>query len=163
MTTKTKKADDLDGLTKSSAQGPAILLVEDNPDDVELTLRAFEKNEFSHGVVVTRDGAEAIDYLFATGAYSERQREDLPSLILLDLKLPKLSGLEVLRKIRDDEMTRRIPVVILTTSDDDTDVINGYDLGVNSYIRKPVGFDVFMETVRQLGLYWLTLNKMPPR
>lgn len=163
MTTKTKKADDLAGLTKSSAQGPAILLVEDNPDDVELTLRAFEKNEFPHGVVVTRDGAEAIDYLFATGAYSERQREDLPSLILLDLKLPKLSGLEVLRKIRDDEMTKRIPVVILTTSDDDTDVINGYDLGVNSYIRKPVGFDVFMETVRQLGLYWLTLNKMPPR
>lgn len=140
-----------------------ILLVEDNPDDVELTLRAFKKNDFRHDVVVARDGAEAVDYLFATGQYSERNPDDVPALILLDLKLPKLNGLDVLRRIRDDETTKRIPVVILTTSDDDTDVINGYDLGVNSYIRKPVGFDIFMETVRQLGLYWLTMNKNPPK
>lgn len=140
----------------------AILLVEDNPDDVELTLRAFEKNEFSHEVVVARDGVEAIDYLFATGQYSGRNIADLPLLILLDIKLPKLNGLEVLRRIRENEATKRVPVVILTTSDNDADVISGYDLGVNSYIRKPVGFDVFMETVRQLGLYWLTTNKSPP-
>jgi two-component system, response regulator len=140
-----------------------ILLVEDNPDDVELTLRAFKKNDFQHEVVVVRDGAEAVDYLFATGPYAERSPTEVPALILLDLKLPKLNGLDVLRRIRDGEMTKRVPVVILTTSDDDTDVISGYDLGVNSYIRKPVGFDVFMETVRQLGLYWLTMNKNPPK
>lgn len=156
-------ADAANDPVQDFSKSAAILLVEDNPDDVELTLRAFKKNEFSHGVVVARDGAEAIDYLFASGQYQGRDRKDLPSLILLDLKLPKVNGLDVLRKIRSDETTRRIPVVILTTSDDDTDVISGYDLGVNSYIRKPVGFDVFMETVRQLGLYWLTLNKIPPK
>ncbi len=162
MTIDTKDVDSATTSTQQPNSGPAILLVEDNPDDVELTLRAFKKNDFPHGVVVARDGAEALDFLFATGEYQDRNPKDVPTLILLDLKLPKVNGLDVLRKIRDDELTKRIPVVILTTSDDDTDVINGYDLGVNSYIRKPVGFDVFMETVRQLGLYWLTLNKFPP-
>jgi len=163
MTTNTLNSKGSTSSKRIPGKNAPILLVEDNPDDVELTLRAFKKNDFPHSVVVTRDGAEAIDYLFATGQYSERQQEDVPSLILLDLKLPKINGLDVLRQIRDHEVTKRIPVVILTTSDDDTDVINGYDLGVNSYIRKPVGFDVFMETVRQLGLYWLTLNKIPPK
>ncbi|MBN2462029.1 MAG: response regulator [Dehalococcoidia bacterium] len=140
-----------------------ILLVEDNPDDIELTLRALKKHNIQNEVVVTRDGAEALDYLFATGAYASRDTTTVPAVILLDLKLPKIDGLEVLRRIRDDERTRFFPVVILTSSKEEQDLINGYKLGVNSYIRKPVDFIQFSEAVRQLGLYWLILNEPPPK
>ena len=135
-----------------------ILLVEDNPDDEALTLRALEKNDIHNQVVVARDGAEALDYLFAEGGHAGRDPEDLPQLVLLDLKLPKVDGLEVLKRLRDDQRTRRLPVVILTSSNEQRDIVAGYDLGANSYIRKPVDFAHFTETVRQLGLYWLVLN-----
>ena len=138
-----------------------ILLVEDNPDDVALTLRAFKKNNIVNTVVVAKDGAEALDYLFCTGAHCERDMEDTPQIILLDLKLPKINGLEVLKKIREDERTRLLPVIILTSSKEQQDLLDGYSLGANSYIRKPVDFDQFIEAVRQLGLYWLVLNIGP--
>ena len=140
-----------------------ILLVEDNPDDVELTLRAFKKHNVQNEVVVVRDGAEALDYLFVTGAYAGRDIDIMPAVILLDLKLPKIDGLEVLRRIRADERTRLLPVVILTSSKEEQDLINGYKLGANSYIRKPVDFIQFSEAIRQLGLYWLIINEPPPK
>ncbi len=139
-----------------------ILLVEDNPDDEALTIRALKKNNILNEVIVARDGVEALDYLFAEGAHAERDRSDQPQVILLDLKLPKLDGLEVLKRIRTDERTSLLPVVILTTSNEEVDVINSYELGANSYIRKPVDFEQFIEAVRQLGLYWLVLNQAPP-
>lgn len=139
-----------------------ILLVEDNPDDEALTLRAFEKNKITNDVVVVRDGAEAIDWLFAEGQYGDRDDSVQPQLILLDLKLPKIDGLEVLRRIREDARTKLLPVIILTTSEEESDRLRGYALGANSYIRKPVDFAQFTEAVRQLGLYWLVLNEPPP-
>ncbi len=139
-----------------------ILLVEDNPDDELLTLRAFKKNNISNEIVVARDGVEALDYLFATGAYTGRDTADTPQVVLLDLKLPRMSGLEVLRKMRSEPLTKLLPVIILTTSNEESDVLSGYELGANSYIRKPVDFTQFLEAVRQLGLYWLVLNQAPP-
>ena len=139
-----------------------ILLVEDNDDDVELTLRALRRNRVANRVDVVRDGAEALDYLFATGSYSGRDVRDAPNLVLLDLKLPKVGGLEVLERLRADPRTRRLPVVILTSSNVESDLARSYDLGANSYIRKPVDFTQFMEAVNQLGLYWLVLNETPP-
>lgn len=139
-----------------------ILLVEDNPDDEALTLRAFRKNNIKNDVVVARDGAEALDYLFGTGAHAGRDPADMPQVVLLDLKLPKIDGMEVLRRIRTDERTRLLPVVILTSSKEEQDLINGYRLGCNSYVRKPVNFDQFLDAARQLGLYWLLLNEPPP-
>ena len=139
-----------------------ILLVEDNPDDQQLTLRAFKKNHIVNELIVVQDGAEALDYLFSTGKFNDRDLSVLPSLILLDLKLPKIDGLEVLRRIRNDDRTKLLPVVILTSSKEEQDLINGYKMGANSYIRKPVDFAKFMEAVQQLGLYWLVLNESPP-
>ena len=139
----------------------AILLVEDNPDDEALTLRAFAKNNIRNPIVVARDGVEALEFLFGTGAHSGRDIEDMPQLVLLDLKLPRLDGLEVLRQIRADERMRVLPVVILTSSKEEQDVIKGYRLGCNSYVRKPVDFNEFVEAARQLGLYWLLLNELP--
>ena len=140
-----------------------ILLVEDNPDDEALTLRALEKTRFGDEVVVARDGAEALDFLFCMNEYADRDPHDLPQLVLLDLKLPKMDGLEVLRRLRADPRTRILPVVILTSSKEELDLIEGYKNRVNSYIRKPVDFTEFVETVRELGLYWLGLNEDPPR
>jgi two-component system response regulator len=139
-----------------------ILLVEDNPDDVALTLRALKKNHIVNEVVVARDGEEALEYLTATGRHAGRAVAVLPQVILLDLKLPKLGGLEVLRAIRANPQTRLLPVVVLTSSSEEPDIIASYDLGANSYIRKPVDFNQFLEAVRQLGLYWLLLNQAPP-
>jgi two-component system response regulator len=139
-----------------------ILLVEDNPDDELLTRRALKRNKIGNDVVVARDGVEALDYLFATGPYSGRDAADLPQVVLLDLKLPKVDGLEVLRRLRADERTRLLPVVILTSSREQQDLVDGYGHGANSYIRKPVDFAQFVESVRQLGLYWLVLNETPP-
>ena len=140
-----------------------ILLVEDNPMDEELTLRALQKSKVLNPVVVARDGVAALDYLFARGVHAGRSLTDLPQLVLLDLKLPKLDGLEVLRQIRQNESCGFLPVVILTSSVEEEDVARGYSLGANSYVRKPVDFDQFSEAVRQLGLYWLVLNEvMPP-
>jgi len=140
-----------------------ILLVEDNPDDVDLTIRALKKNKILNEVVVAADGAEAVDYLFGTGKYAGRDLSIIPQLILLDLKLPKIDGLELLRRIRADERTELLPVVILTSSKEEKDIVNGYKLGANSYIRKPVDFNQFIEAVKYLGLYWLVLNEPPPR
>ena len=140
-----------------------ILLVEDNPDDEALTLRALKKNNILNEVVVARDGVEALDYLFGKGVYADRDMSVMPHLILLDLKLPKMDGLEVLRHLRTDDRTRILPVVILTSSKEEQDLINGYSLGANSYVRKPVDFSQFSEAVRQLGLYWFVLNESPPR
>ncbi len=142
--------------------GDVILLVEDNPDDVELTLRAFKKNNMLNDVVVARDGVEALDYLFDAGACEGRHPAGAPSLVLLDLNLPKVGGLEVLRRIRADERTRLLPVVILTSSKEERDLVESYSHGANSYIRKPVDFVEFIEAVRQLGVYWLLLNEVPP-
>jgi len=140
-----------------------LLLVEDNPSDVGLTERALQKARIANEMVVAQDGQEALDFLWAEGAYAGRDAADLPSLVLLDLKLPKVSGLDVLRRIRGDARTRRLPVVILTTSKEEQDVAAGYELGANSYIRKPVDFHQFAAAVEQLGLYWLVLNEAPPK
>lgn len=139
-----------------------ILLVEDDPDDVELTLRALRKNNITNKVDLARDGAEALDYLFGTGPYSGRDTSLMPTVILLDLKLPKIDGFEVLRRLRADGRTKLLPVVILTSSKEEQDIVNGYSRGCNSYVRKPVDFAQFSEAVRQLGLYWLLLNESPP-
>lgn len=143
-------------------QDKVIFLVEDNPDDVELTLRALKKNNILNEVVVAQDGAEALDYLFGRGEYASRDMAVMPAVILLDLKLPRIDGLEVLQRIRSEERTKLLPVVILTSSKEEQDVVSGYRLGANSYVRKPVNFDEFLEAVRQLGLYWLLLNEPPP-
>lgn len=137
-----------------------MLLVEDNEDDVELTMRALKKNNLENEVVVVRDGAEALEYLFRTGAYASRDAE-LPEVVLLDLNLPRIGGLEVLKRIRSDERTRSLPVVILTSSAEDRDLVESYERGANSYVRKPVDFSDFQEATRQLGLYWLVLNRRP--
>ena len=140
----------------------AILLVEDNPDDEALTLRALKKNNIKNEVVIAHDGAEALDYLFGTGKYAGRNTDVLPQVVLLDLKLPKVEGLEVLRRVRADKRTKLLPVVILTSSNEEQDRIDGYGLGANSYVRKPVDFNQFIDAARQLGLYWLILNEAPP-
>jgi two-component system, response regulator len=139
-----------------------ILLVEDNADDEKLTLRALSKNNISNEVVVARNGVEALDYLFGTGAHAGRNLSVMPQVVLLDLKLPKVDGLEVLRRVRADDRTKLLPIVILTSSNEEADRINGYGLGANSYVRKPVDFNQFLEAVRQLGLYWLVLNEPSP-
>ena len=136
-----------------------ILLVEDNPRDVEMTLRALKKRNLANQVHVVKDGAEALDFLFATGAYAARDMNHVPKVVLLDLKLPKVSGLEVLKKIKGDERTRTIPVVVLTSSQEEKDMVESYRLGVNSYIVKPVDFDKFVESVGEMGFYWLLVNK----
>jgi len=140
-----------------------ILLVEDNPDDEELTLHALRKNKIGNRVVVVHDGVEALDFLFCTNTYAERDPYDMPQIILLDIKLPKLDGLQVLRRIRADERTRLLPVVILTSSNEEQDLLESYKSGANSYIRKPVDFTQFAEAIRELGLYWLVLNAPPPK
>ena len=139
----------------------SILLVEDNPDDVTLTLRAFRKNKIANKVVVARDGVEALDYLFCQGTHAKRDPEDMPRLILLDLKLPKLDGLQVLERLRANQRTKLLPVVILTSSKEEQDLISGYKCGANSYVRKPVDFNKFVEAVHQIGLYWLLINEPP--
>jgi two-component system response regulator len=139
-----------------------ILLVEDRADDVELTIRAFEKANVANEIVVAGDGEEAIDYLFATGRHTGRDPKVMPQVVLLDLKLPKIDGLGVLRRMRADERTRRLPVVIMTSSNEERDVISGYDLGANSFVRKPVDFVQFVEAARLLGLYWLVMNEPAP-
>ena len=144
-------------------EAKVVLLVEDNPDDALLILRALKKNEVKNEVIVARDGVEALDYLFGTGIYAGRDTTVMPQLILLDLRLPKIDGLEVLRRVRDDERTKLLPLVVLTSSRDDQDLIEGYGLHANSYVCKPVGFERFVEAVRQLKLYWLILNEPPPR
>ena len=139
-----------------------ILLIEDNSSDEELTLRAFKKANIANQVVVARDGATALDYLFGRGSYAGRNVDDVPQVVLLDLNLPKIGGLDVLRAIRSDERTKLVPVVILTSSKENEDRLGGYELGANSYIVKPVDFTQFADAVRQLGLYWLVLNQSPP-
>ena len=139
-----------------------ILLVEDNPDDEALTLRSLSKSKILNNVVVARDGVEALDYLFGTGPYEGRDKRILPQLVLLDLKLPKIDGLEVLKRIRSDPLTKFLPVVILTSSDEERDLVESYELGANSYVCKPVDFNQFADAVRQLELYWLVLNQSPP-
>jgi two-component system response regulator len=138
-----------------------ILLVEDNPTDAELTIRALKKKNLANNLVWVKDGAEALDFLFATGEYADRSEKELPKLVLLDLRMPKVDGLEVLQRIKADERTRKIPVVVLTSSKEDKDIVESYKLGVNSYVSKPVEFDEFTEAVSTLGLYWILLNKPP--
>jgi CheY-like chemotaxis protein len=138
-----------------------ILLVEDNPDDEALAIRALKKSNLANEIAVARDGVEALDFLFCEGSYADRDPHDIPVVILLDLKLPKVDGLEVLKRIKSDERTRRLPVVIMTSSSEEQDIVSSYDLGANSYIRKPVDFNRFTEAVAQLGLYWLVLNEVP--
>jgi len=139
-----------------------ILLVEDNPKDEALTLRALRKSKVANEVAVVRDGVEALDYLFATGSHAGRDMREMPQVVLLDLKLPKVDGLQVLQAIRADERTRRLPVVVFTSSSEQEDLIKSYNLGANSYVRKPVDFEQFLEATRQLGLYWLVLNQLAP-
>ncbi len=139
-----------------------ILLVEDNLDDVELTLRAFRKNNIANHMKVVHDGVEALDYLFCRGAYSDRKMDEMPKLILLDLKLPKMNGLQVLEQLRANEPTKMVPVVILTSSKEEADLISSYKSGANSYVRKPVDFNQFVEAVKNIGLYWLLINEPPP-
>jgi two-component system response regulator len=143
--------------------GNVVLLVEDNPDDEALTIRALKKNKVVNEVVVARDGVEALEYLFGEGAHAGRDTREMPQVVLLDLKLPKLDGLGVLRRLRADERTKLLPVVILTSSNEEQDRMTGYGLGANSYVRKPVDFDQFVTAAAQLGLYWLVLNEPPPR
>lgn len=139
-----------------------ILLVEDNPNDAELAMRALKKHNLAYSIIWVKDGAEALDFIFARGAYSDRDINNIPKVILLDLRLPKVDGLEVLRAVKSDERTKLIPVVVLTSSREDRDIVESYNLGVNSYITKPVDFEAFVNTVKELGMYWLLLNK-PPR
>lgn len=139
----------------------SILLVEDNPDDEALTRRAFHKNNIANEIIVAHDGVEALDYLFGTGAHAGRDLRDLPQVVLLDLKLPRIDGLEVLRRIRADPRTQLLPVVVLTSSKEEQDLVSSYRFGCNSYVRKPVNFDEFIESARQLGLYWLLINESP--
>jgi two-component system response regulator len=139
-----------------------ILLVEDNPKDEALTLRALKKSKIANSVVVVRDGVEALDYLFGRGAYSDPASHVMPQLVLLDLKLPKVDGLEVLQQVRANERTRRLPIVVFTSSSEEEDLLNSYSLGANSYVRKPVEFEEFVEATKQLGLYWLVLNQAAP-
>ena len=148
-------------MSSPAASGRFILLVEDNPQDELLTLRALTKNKIANEVIVVRDGEEALDFVFARGAYAHRDHHDHPQVILLDIKLPKLDGLEVLKTIRSDERTRLIPIVLLTTSNEENDLMMGYNLGANSYVRKPVDFNEFSDAIRNLGLYWLVLNQTP--
>jgi two-component system response regulator len=150
-------------MATTQSTGRVILLVEDNPDDQELTLRALAANHIMNEVVVAQDGVEALDYLFGEGKWAGRDTSLQPQVVLLDLKLPRVDGLEVLGRIRGDERTRLLPVVILTSSREDRDLVEGYGRGANSYVRKPVDFSEFREAVRQLGLYWLLLNESPPR
>jgi len=138
-----------------------ILLVEDNPNDIELALRALKKHNLANKVHVVKDGAEALDYIFGTGSYVSRDVNNKPKVVFLDLKLPKVDGLEVLRRIKSDEITKVIPIVVLTSSTEERDIIESYQLGVNSYIVKPIDFDKFMDAVSELGLYWLLLNQPP--
>ena len=140
----------------------SILLVEDNPDDIELTMRAFRKNKIANELVVARDGVEALDYLFCKGAYCNRDIRDVPRLILLDLKLPKMDGLQVLERLRYDGYTKLVPVVILTSSKEEQDLVAGYKYGANSYVRKPINFNDFVDAARNIGLYWLLINEPPP-
>lgn len=144
-----------------STNSKTILLVEDNPDDEALAIRALKRNHISNEIVVVHDGVEALDYLFGTGVYAGRDISLKPTVILLDLKLPRIDGMEVLRRLREDERTKLLPVVILTTSSEEQDMLNSYSLGCNSYIRKPVNFTEFTEAVRQLGMYWLLMNELP--
>jgi two-component system, response regulator len=139
-----------------------ILLVEDNPDDIDLTIRAFQKNNIGNKIIVARDGVQALDYLFGTGVYADRDVKDLPVVVLLDLKLPKINGMEVLKRIRWNELTSLLPVIILTSSAEEADLVNSYKLGANSYVRKPVNFKDFQEAIKLLGLYWLIWNEPPP-
>ena len=139
-----------------------ILLVEDNPNDAELAMRALKKHNLANSIIWVKDGAEALDFIFARGAYSDRNINNIPKVILLDLRLPKVDGLEVLRAVKSDERTKPIPVVVLTSSREEKDIVESYNLGVNSYITKPVDFEAFVKTVSDLGMYWLLLNK-PPR
>jgi CheY-like chemotaxis protein len=145
-----------------SAIDKIILLVEDNPDDEALAIRALKRHHISNEIVIARDGVEALDYLFATGIYEGRDIGIKPTVVLLDLKLPRVDGLEVLRRLRFDERTKLLPVVVLTTSNEEQDMLNSYSLGCNSYIRKPVDFLQFSEAIRQLGMYWLLMNEPPP-
>jgi len=138
-----------------------ILLVDDNPDDVQLTLRALKKSNILNEVVVAQDGVEALEFLFGTGKYAGRDMKIMPQVVLLDLKMPRMDGLEVLQRIRNDERTKLQPVVIMTTSSEDQDRVESYHLGANSYVRKPLDFHQFAEGVRQLGIYWLVLNEAP--
>ncbi len=138
-----------------------VLLVEDNPDDEALTLRALKRHHIANEIVVARDGEEALDFIFARGRFAQRDARILPQVILLDLKLPKIDGLEVLRQIRANEKSRHVPVVILTSSNEEQDIVKSYDLGANSYVRKPVDFEQFIEAARQLGIFWLVLNETP--
>lgn len=140
-----------------------ILLVEDNPSDAELAMIAMKKNNIANKLVHVVDGEEALDFIFARGLFSDRSVENIPKVILLDLKLPKIDGLEVLKAVKSDERTKSIPVVVLTSSKQETDIVKSYALGVNSYIVKPVDFDNFVEAVREIGLYWLLLNQLPPK
>ena len=148
-------------MAKVAENHVAILLVEDNPEDVELTLRALKGQNIVNNIEVVRDGAEALEFIFCTGAYEDRSIENGPKLILLDLKLPKVDGLEVLRQVKGDSRTKSIPITVLTSSREESDIVKSYDLGVNSYIVKPVDFEQFTEAVRQLGLYWLLVNLVP--
>ncbi len=145
-----------------NANNKTILLVEDNPDDEALALRAFKRHHIGNEIVVAHDGVEALDYLFGTGIYLGRDLNAKPTVVLLDLKLPRLDGIEVLRRIRADERTKLMPVVVLTTSSEEQDMLDSYSLGCNSYIRKPVDFLQFSEAIRQLGMYWLLMNEPPP-
>jgi CheY-like chemotaxis protein len=144
------------------AHNKVILLVEDNPDDEALAIRALKRHHIGNQIVVAHDGVEALDYLFGTGTYLDRDITNKPSVVLLDLKLPRVDGLEVLRRLREDPRTRFLPVVVLTTSSEEGDVLDSYSLGCNSYIRKPVDFVQFSEAIRQLGMYWLLMNEPPP-
>ncbi|OKH41304.1 two-component system response regulator [Calothrix sp. HK-06] len=144
------------------ASNKSILLVEDNPDDEALAIRALKRHHIGNEIVVAHDGVEALDYLFGTGIYKGRDINIKPTVILLDLKLPRIDGLEVLRRLREDERTKLLPVVVLTTSNEEQDLLNSYSLGCNSYIRKPVDFMQFSDAIRQLGMYWLLMNEVPP-